>query len=299
MKLLSSLVTLLAFALAPASGLAADPAPPASLALPDAEAAQKIEIPGVNLTHGPSIVKLGTVAELKLPSGFAFVGPDAIERFYELTQNQRSGQEVGVVLAPDGWLLFFDYDPAGYIKDDEKNELDADKLYSTLEEGTKSGNEYRREKGWDEMKLQGWSTKPFYDPKTNNLTWAFKLSSSSDQHKSISVNESIRLLGRGGVMKVTLVSGVEEFKESETAAQQLLADFSYVSGEKYAEYKKGDKLAKYGLAALVVGGAGAVAVKAGLLGFLGKFWKAIAVGFAAVGTGIVRLWKKISGRDAQ
>ena len=290
---------LLALALAAVSGLAADPTPPASLALPDTGAAPKIDIPGVNLTHGPAVVKLGTVAELKLPTGFAFVGPDSIERFYELTQNQRSGQEVGVVIANDGWLLFFDYDPVGYVKDDEKNELDADKLYSTLEEGTKSGNEYRREKGWDEMKLQGWSTKPFYDPKTNNLTWAFKLSSSSDQHKSISVNESIRLLGRGGVMKVTLVSGVEEFKESETAAQQLLADFNYVSGEKYAEYKKGDKLAKYGLAALVVGGAGAIAVKAGLLGFLGKFWKAIAIGFAAVGTGIVRLWKKISGRDPQ
>ncbi|MGC4073153.1 MAG: DUF2167 domain-containing protein [Nibricoccus sp.] len=293
-------VALLALALTSFSTVSADttpPAPPSSIALPQTEAAPKMEIPGVKLTHGPAIVKIGSVAELKLPAGFAFVGPDSLDKYYELTQNTRSGNELGVVISPDNWDLHFDYDDVGYVKDDDKDKLDAAKLYESLEAGVKAGNEHRRAKGWSEFKLQGWMTPPRYDEKTNNLTWAFKLSSSRDNYQHINLNEKIRLLGRGGVTNVTLVAGLEGFKESEAAAQALLTDFTYLQGQKYAEYKKGDKLAQYGLAALVVGGAGAVAVKAGLLGVLAKFWKAIAVGIAALGAGIVRLFKKITGRD--
>ncbi len=291
--LLGTLAALIVASAAPAQ----TPAPPPSLALPQAEPPAKITIPGIRLTHGPAVVKLGEVAEIKLPEGYAFVGLDSLDQYYALNQNTRSGNELGVVISPENWELHFDFDEVGYVKDDDKDKLDADKLYKTLEEGMIAGNEARRAKGWSEFKLQGWMTPPRYDEKTNNLTWAFKLSSSRDNHQRIGLNEKIRLLGRTGVMNVTLVADVEGFKETEASAQNLLTQFSYVSGAKYAEYKEGDKLAEYGLAALVVGGAGAVAVKAGLLGFLGKFWKAIAVGIAALGAGIVRIWNKITGRN--
>jgi uncharacterized membrane-anchored protein len=293
---LHSLCLLAVFSI-PGFAAAEIPAPPPSLARPVAEEPQKITIPGINLTHGPAVVKLGSVAEIKLPEGYAFVGLDSLDRYYALNQNTRNGNELGVVISPENWELHFDFDEVGYVKDDDKDKLDATKLYQTIESGMAAGNEARRAKGWSEFKLQGWMTPPRYDEKTNNLTWAFKLSSSRDNHQHIGLNEKIRLLGRTGVMNVTLVADVEGFKETEASAQNLLTNFSYVAGEKYAEYKKGDKLAEYGLAALVVGGAGAVAVKAGLLGFLGKFWKVIAVGIAALGAGIVRMWNKITGRN--
>jgi uncharacterized membrane-anchored protein len=47
--------------------------------------------------------------------------------------------------------------------------------------------------------------------------------------------------------------------------------FSYKSGKTYAEFRPGDKIAQYGLAALIGGGAGAAAVKLGLFGALWKF----------------------------
>jgi uncharacterized membrane-anchored protein len=299
MKLLRSALSLVVFTTWFATGFAVaqTPAPPPSLARPEAGEPEKIAIPGINLTHGPAVVKLGTVAEIKLPEGFAFVGPDSLDQYYALNQNTRSGDELGVVISPENWELHFDFDEVGYVKDDDKDKLDATKLYQSIQEGMAAGNEERRARGWSEFKLQGWMTPPRYDEKTNNLTWAFKLSSSRDNHQRIGLNEKIRLLGRTGVMNVTLVADVEGFQQTEAAAQALLTQFSYVSGAKYAEYKKGDKLAEYGLAALVVGGAGAIAVKAGLLGFLGKFWKAIAVGVAAVGAGLVRVWNKITGRN--
>lgn len=262
---------------------------------------KKIEIPGLNLTHGPAVVKLGKVAELTLPEGYAFVGPDSLDKFYTMTQNTRNGREVGVVLSPAHWLLFFDYDDIGYVKDDQKKDLDAAKLYKTMDEGQNAANESRKSKGWDELKLRGWATEPHYDEKTHNLTWAFKISSSSDQHQSIGINENIKLLGRSGVMNVILVGDLEGFKEQEAQADRLLTAFRYTSGSTYAEFRSGDKIAKIGLTALVVGGAGVAAAKLGLLGKLGallaKAGKAVILGIVAIGAGIAKLWKKIIGKD--
>jgi uncharacterized membrane-anchored protein len=257
---------------------------------------------GVKLQAGPATVPLGKVAELKLPEGYHFVGQDSLDRFYELTQNMRSGSEVGVVIAP-GYMLYFDYAETGYVKDEDKDKLDAGKLMKSMTENESESNEARKKRGWDEMKLKGWATAPHYDSKTNNLKWAINLSSSRDQFKEIWINESIRLLGRTGVMNVTLASSTEGFKAAELDTGKLLAsNFGYVSGQKYSEFKAGDKVAAYGLSALVLGGAGVMAAKMGLLAkfgvLLGKFWKAIVFGLIAIGAVIRKFWDKIIGAKA-
>jgi uncharacterized membrane-anchored protein len=255
---------------------------------------------GIKLVNGPATVTLGQAAELKLPEGYAFVGPDSLDRYYELTQNSRSGNEVGVVLSPNNWTLFFDYDDIGYVKDDDKDKLNADKLMSSMTDNQEAANSARKERGWDELRLKGWATQPHYDAKTNNLKWAINLTSSQDQFKEVWINGSIRLLGRGGVMNVTLVSDSAVFKQAETEADQLLAGgFNYVSGQKYTEFKAGDKVAQYGLAALVLGGGVAAAAKLGWLAqftaFFGKAWKAVVAALVAVGVGIKKLLNKFTG----
>jgi len=257
---------------------------------------------GIKLTSGPATVKLGKVAELKLPEGYHFVGQDSLDRFFELTRNMRSGNEVGVALAP-GYMLYFDYDDIGYVKDEDKDKLDGDKLMKTMTANQEAGNAERKRRGWDEMKLKGWATSPHYDEKTHNLKWAINLSSSQDQFKEVWINESIRLLGRAGVMNVTLVSNTAGFKTAETDADKLLAgNFAYVSGQKYSEFKSGDKVAAYGLSALVLGGAGVMAAKMGLFAkfgvYLGKFWKAIVFGVIALGAAIKKIWDRMIGAKA-
>lgn len=264
--------------------------------------AEELQRVGVKIQEGPATVPLGAAAELKLPEKLAFVGKDSLKRFYEVTQNMPSGREVGVVIAP-GYMLFFDYDDVGYVKDEDKDKLDADKLMKSMSENEEAANEERKKRGWDEMKLKGWATPPHYDAKTNHLKWAINLTSSQDGFKQVFINESIRLLGRGGVMNVTLVSSTEGFKAAEIDAEKLLANnFGYVSGQKYSEFKAGDKVAAYGLSALVLGGAGVMAAKMGLLGklgvLLGKFWKGIAFALIAVGAAIKKFWDKIIGAKA-
>lgn len=254
---------------------------------------------GVKLQSGPVTVPLGKSAEIKLPEGYHFVGKDSLDRFYELTQNMRSGTEVGVVLAP-GYMLYFDYDEVGYVKDEDKDKLDADKLLKSMTEGQEEANEERKKRGWDQVKLTGWATKPYYDTKTNNLKWALNLTSSQDNYKEVWINESIRLLGRGGVMNVTLAAGTAGFKAAEADADKLLAEnYTYVAGQKYAEFKAGDKVAAYGLSALVLGGAGVMAAKMGLFAklgvFFGKFWKGLVFVVLALGASIKKLFNKLTG----
>jgi uncharacterized membrane-anchored protein len=254
---------------------------------------------GIKLQSGPVTVPLGQTAEIKLPAGYHFVGKDSLDRFYELTQNMRSGTEVGVVLAP-GYMLYFDYEEVGYVKDEDKDKLDAEKLLKSMTEGQDEANEERKKRGWDQVKLTGWATKPYYDPKTNNLKWALNLTSSQDNYKEVWINESIRLLGRGGVMNVTLAAGTPAFKAAEADADKLLAEsYTYVAGQKYAEFKAGDKIAAYGLSALVLGGAGVMAAKMGLLAklgvFFGKFWKGLVFVVLAIGASIKKFFNKLTG----
>jgi uncharacterized membrane-anchored protein len=63
--------------------------------------------------------------------------------------------------------------------------------------------------------------------------------------------------------------------------------FTYVPGQTYGEFKPGDKIAEYGLAALVAGGAGVFAAKTGLFA---KLWKFILAGLAAIGAFLNKLF---------
>ena len=123
------------------------------------------------------------------------------------------------------------------------------------------------------------------------LSWAIMGESQGVRN----VNRIIKLLGRRGVMTVTLVAAPDELAAASPAVDALLGDYRYRPGNRYAEFIPGkDKVAQYGLTALVVGGAGAALLKSGLLA---KFWKQIAIGLAALGAGIKRVF--FSGRSAQ
>ncbi len=64
-------------------------------------------------------------------------------------------------------------------------------------------------------------------------------------------------------MTVVLVADSLELKSSVNSFKHALAGYHFVEGEKYSEFKKGDRVAEFGLAALIAGGAAAVATKKG------------------------------------
>lgn len=224
---------------------------------------------------GPTEGRISSKATIKVPQGYVFLDEKNTSRFLELTGNPpRNGH---YLFAPDSfaWWSVFAFDDSGYVKDDET--IDADALLKTLKESDGPANKERKKLGMQELQTVGWEVPPHYDTQTKRLEWGLRLKSSSGEHI---VNYTSRLLGRSGVMSAILVADPQTLAQDTQAFKTGLTQFSYVPGEKYAEFKQGDKIAEYGLAALIVGGAAAVATKKGfwtaIVAFLGAFWKLIA-----------------------
>src|SRR5262249_58253708 len=106
--------------------------------------------------------------------------------------------------------------------------------------------------------------------------------------------------GRRGTMTVDWVRGRARVDPVLPKFDRCLPGFSYLHGSAYADSRPGEKVAEYGLATLVAGGATAIAAKTGLLA---KLWKLIVVGFAAL-VGMLKRWwnslkKILAGKAAE
>ncbi len=254
----------------------------------------KKQPPPIAWTKGPGTVKLGSVAEMQLPQGFLFADGDGARKYMELIHNPTSGEELGIIVPAsekESWFVLFEFNEVGLVKDDDKGSLDSAAILKNIQDGTESANEERKKHGWEAFHVNGWYTPPFYDSVTNNLTWA--TNGSSDNDKDPTVNYSVRLLGRRGTMNVDLVLDPGDMARVEPQFKDLMKSFQFSHGSRYADFVQGDKLAGYGLTALVAGGATAVAIKTGLLA---KFWKLIVVGFAAAAGAIKKWWRKLTGK---
>ena len=254
----------------------------ASLALgQDGKAALK----NVRWQQGPSAASLGDFAEIRVPAGFVFAGGNDTRLIMESMGNPASGKELGFLAPSAGeWFLVFEFSEVGYVRDDERNSLDADALLNSIRSGTEAANKERAKRGWATLSIVGWDLPPRYNPDTHNLEWAVR--GQSEGH--FVVNHNTRLLGRRGVMKVTLVGDPSAIPQILPGFATLMGDFTFKSGHQYAEFTRGDKVAQYGLAALIVGGAGAAAVKGGLFKWI---WKLLVV----AGLGVAGFLKKLIG----
>ena len=236
--------------------------------------------------------QLGSEAHVKIPEGYVFTGRQGTQTLMQLYGNLLTNTEQGYiepVAEDEHWFMVFEYEDTGHVKDDEKDELDADAILAEYKEGDKIENEERRKMGLPALNTVGWLAPPYYNEQTNNLEWALLLESEGEQN----VNYIVYLLGREGKMRVTVVAGTENFEAVKAQIPALLEGFAFNPGRTYAEYQEGDKLADYGLMGLM-GLAGAVGV-----GFFAKNAKLIFAGIAAAAVGVVSFIKKLFGRKNQ
>ncbi len=213
--------------------------------------------PGLQVFAGPGDARLGSTARLAVPPGYVFLDADSTRLFLKARGEFVSGQEVGFLTNTNQtWSVLFIFDQSGYVKDDEKDKLDASKLLESIKQGVALGNRERQRRGTPPVEVVGWELPPKYDPAAHNLEWAIR---GICQGQPM-VNYNTRLLGRSGVMEVILVVAPERLAQTLPVFRKVLAGYAYQPGQTYAEYRAGDKVAKYGLGALVVG----VAAKPGL-----------------------------------
>src|SRR5262249_6367829 len=138
----------------------------------------------------------------------------------------------------------------------------------------------------------GWAEPPHYDSAAKTVYWAEQLKFGNSTTDTL--NYKIRILGREGVLELNVVDSIDHLSRIRTLTTILLTMAAFNSGKTYADFNSfTDHLAEYVIAGLIAGG---VLVKAGLLKWLlaglAAFWKPIAVGVAALGAGIARIFRR-------
>ena len=249
------------------------------------------QIQGLGWVHGPADANIGGLATITVPKGLSFLDGPNTRKFLELNLNPPRDNHYTLSSQDLSWFAVFYFESAGYVKDDEK--LDPDALLKSLQGSDDRANAERKRLSMPAINTVGWHVPPHYDPETKRLEWGVKLRQ-SDVGADV-VNYTIRILGRRGVMHVTLVSDPRELDKDIVAFKGALGGYGFVAGEKYAEFKAGDRVAEYGLAALVLGGAAAVATKTGFGKALIKF---IGIGVVALFGAVAAFFRKFARRTA-
>lgn len=234
--------------------------------------------------QGPTEGRIGSTATIKVAEGQAFLDAPNTKRFLELNQNPPRENHYTLAAPASGWFAIFSFEDSGFVKDDEK--LDADALLKSIQESDKAGNEERKRLNMSALHVVGWHVPPHYDAGTKRLEWGLRLQGDSGGPV---VNYTIRILGRRGVMHVTLVSEPATLDRDIAQFKGNLAAYSFTPGERYSEFRSGDRVAEYGLAALVLGGAAVVATKTGFLKVVGKF---LIFGLIAFGGAVAAFFRK-------
>lgn len=242
----------------------------------------------------------GKLAKLKVPKEFNYLAPDDAEKVLVKLWGNPPGQKTLGLLMPadktpldkDCWVVTLSYAEDGYVKDDDANKINYDDLLKKMQKQAKEASAQREKEGYAAVELVGWAAPPHYDSATHKLYWAKELKFADEETHTLNYN--IRMLGRRGVLVLNAVSSMTQLADIEKQTPQILDMVNFNDGNRYADFDpKVDKVATYGIAALVAGG---IAAKLGLFKMLWVFLlaakKFIIIGFVAVSAWFKRLFSR-------
>ena len=149
-----------------------------------------------------------------------------------------------------------------------------------LKEKTEDGNDERIKNGSDAIHIDGWIQKPAFDAVRKSVRWVVGLHGA---HGSF-VNAVALALGRHGYERFTLASSGTDPQGDAALLAAAAKDYRFDRGFQFSDYVRGDKLAGYGIAALVGTAAGATIAKTvgfgAILLLIKKFFVLILAGLA-------------------
>src|SRR5947208_89966 len=170
--------------------------------------------------------------------------------------------------------------------------LSAQKLQETPQNLTPEQMEARLHYRTGHVKLRGGLATPRYDAATHKLYWAKDLHFGTEPVHTLNYN--IRVLGRRGVLVLNAVATMDQLATVRRDMGKVIAFVDFAEGNRYADFVPGtDKVAEYGIAALI---AGSIAAKAGffklLLAGIIALKKLIVVALVAIGAFFKRIFGK-------
>lgn len=190
-------------------------------------------------------------------------------------------------------FVTFEFFDEGFVSDEDWSDVDPAAFLDSIREGTEAGNEERVKYGISPMHVRGWLREPSYDEATNTVSWAIEF----DEGDDVTVNATALKLSRHGYEELTWVGSSEQYAELGSFLNTALADHAFDEGHRYADFQEGDKVATYGIAALVAAAVGAklgkgiiATIIAFALVFLKKGWIVIVVALGGIGAAIRRFF---------
>lgn len=232
------------------------------------------------------------VAELTVPDSFYYLSPADAEKILVQVWGNPPGAGIdtlGMIFpsgtAPfdqDSWGVTIEYEEDGYVSDEDADEIDYDKLLSQMKQESAESSRQRVQQGYESVELIGWASRPFYDKNSHKLYWAKEIKFGEQEINTLNYN--IRVLGRGGVLVLNFIAGMDQKQLIDSQLDTVLSLAEFNQGSRYEDFDPSiDKVAAYGIGALV---AGKVVAKTGLLAaaliFLKKFGVLAVVGIGAL-----------------
>ena len=237
------------------------------------------------------------LATLNLPPTFRYLDPKETEVVLTTWGNPPGNATLGMlvpagtsVFAPESWAVVIQYDEDGHVDDADAGSINYPKLLKDMQQQTRDENKERAKAGYPAVELVGWAEPPRYDLVSHKLYWAKDLHFGSETVHTLNYN--IRVLGRGGVLVLNAVATMEQLQPVKTGMALVIGFVDFNEGNRYADFVAGrDKVAEYGVAALIAGG---IAAKAGffkvLLAGILALKKLLIVAVVAVGAWLKRLF---------
>lgn len=218
----------------------------------------------VEWLQGPFLANVGDMGTIPVPGSYLFADANNTRKILRAMELTVTGSEIAMIRpanAKQDWYVVFDFADDGFVEDDEADSLDSSGMLSILQDINEEENQQRINQGWAPTKILGWDHPPAYNRSNNYLTWALRV----ERDAVTDINVNTRALGRHGVMIVNLVVSPEQKADVLPVYEAMIDQFDYRDGHRYSEFREGDKIARYGLSALITGTAATAMLKTGLL----------------------------------
>jgi uncharacterized membrane-anchored protein len=226
----------------------------------EAETYLKQQVAKLHPQHG-KITLDHNLATLDLPQGFGYLPPDEASLYMrEVVGYPRRLKNLGLILplgvaigSPVSWSALIAYREDGYVKDEGAAALDSGALMAEITQANEAylANATKMGFGNIGISILGWAEKPAYDPATHTLIWATEIRQGESENHTL--NYFIRILGRRGVLSLTIVAPLEQLPALEDGVSKIAPALTFNAPYRYADITNTDTAAAYSLTDMITG----------------------------------------------
>jgi uncharacterized membrane-anchored protein len=237
------------------------------------------------------------VLQLRVPENFRYLGPEDTQKVLvnawgnpKDKRTRHVGSRGSESDNKDGWGVVITYAEDGHVSDKDADGIDFDNLLNEMKKGMAEVNKERSESGHERIDLIGWAVTPRYDKKPIVVLGQRAFLRRVGEHTELQHTYP----RKKGVLMLNAVAGMGQLADIEKRMPEVLALTAFNPGHRYEDFDRDtDKVAPYGIAALLAGG---IAAKTGLfyrilaMPFVGKI--ILIVLLSALGGFIVLILKR-------